>query len=137
MVPPSGEGQTSTGSKRLPGTPTDDQFIQLAEPAAFHLHCLSGFEFNVYFFVASLTLLFLWGKPVFYRKGRAIRCITSRSFDQEHLAPASHFHRTRPCHDMSATFRLLSISTVFLRQATQRFAEFGTMGVPQSAHSTL
>lgn len=29
------------------------------------------------------------------------------------------------------------ISIVFRRHATQRFAPFGTIGVPQSAHSTL
>jgi hypothetical protein len=29
------------------------------------------------------------------------------------------------------------ISIVFRRQATQRFAPFGTIGVPQSAHKTL
>lgn len=37
-----------------------------------------------------------------------------------------------PCLGMPSV-----ISTVFLRQATQRFAEFGMMGVPQSAQSTL
>lgn len=29
------------------------------------------------------------------------------------------------------------MSTVFLRHATHRLAELGTMGVPQSAHNTL
>lgn len=36
-----------------------------------------------------------------------------------------------PCFGMPSV-----MSTVFLKHATQRFAEFGTMGVPQSAHNT-
>lgn len=37
-----------------------------------------------------------------------------------------------PCFGMPSV-----MSTVFRKHATQRFAEFGTIGVPQSAHSTL